>query len=252
MMASDVFFADQICYLNDINRSHAVCFGLLNAKRLFERTFRFQYRSQLQQEAKNVGAALAAGKHITDADFPDPHYQLIGLQERLIDCFLIGTFFEIVAKAFLLDKGFVVHKLKGSSNNTNIRRLAQQQRTTPVKIADLLQHDQFQDYRVNGRNGLASLEFMTVDYGWLYTNDYERKLRFDQAFCSLARYYRIERNMIHFPLAGASENQMDNPESANVNGLDHTAVIVDFLQKSLVPLFEKLRKQYNFNFSSLS
>lgn len=102
------------------------------------------------------------------------------------------------------------------------------------------------------RNGLESLEFKTVDYGWLYANDYERELGFDQTFCSLARYYRIERNMIHFPLAGASENQMDNLESANVNGFDHTAVIRDFIEKSLVPLFEAKRQQYNLNFSNIS
>ena len=250
-MASDVFFADQICYLNDINRFHAVCFGLLNAKKLFERTFRFQYRSQLEQEAKNVRGALAAGKYITDSDFPRSPYQIMYMQEWLIDCFLIGTFFEIAAKAFLLDKGFVVHKLKGGSN-TNIRRLAQQQKTTPVKITDLLQYDQFQDYRGNGRNGLASLEFMTVDYGWLYANDYEKELGFDQSFCSVARYFRTERNMIHFPLAGASEKQIDNPESVNVNGLDHVAVIIDFIQKSLIPLFERRRQQYNLNFPRLS
>lgn len=251
-MASDVFFADQICYLNDINRFHAVCFGLLNAKKLFERTFQFQYRSQLQQEAKNVSAALAAGKHITDADFPHPRYQLVSLQERLIDCFLIGTFFEIVAKSFFLDKGFVVHKLKRNSNDADLVRLARHQWRTPVTIAELLLHDQFQAYPGKERNGLDSLEFKTVDYGWLYANDYEWELGFDQAFCSLARYYRIERNMIHFPLAGASENQMDNSEAANVSGLDHTAMIVDFIQKSLNPLFEKLRQQYHFNFSPLA
>jgi hypothetical protein len=250
-MASDVFFADQICYINYINRSHAVCFGLLNAKKIFERTFRFRYRSQLQQEANKVTAALTGGKHITDQDFPRSPYQMTSLQERLIDCFLIGTFFEIAATSFLLDVGFVVHKLRGGNNN-NIRRLAQQQNTTPVKIAELLQYDQFQDYRGNGRNGLESLRFETLDYSWLYANDYERELGFDQAFCSLGRYYRIERNMIHFPLAGASEKQIDNPESANVNGLDHIAVITDFIDKSLVPLFEKRKQQYNFTFFSIS
>src|SRR5438105_8547880 len=122
-MASVVFFSDQICYLNDVNRSHAVCFGLLNAKKIFERTFRFQYRSQLQQEAKNVRAALAAGKYITDSDFPKSPYQIASMYEWRIDSFFIGTFFEIAATSFLLDKGFVVHVLKGSSN-THIRRLA--------------------------------------------------------------------------------------------------------------------------------
>lgn len=250
-MASDVFFTDQICYLNDVNRFHAVCFGLLNATKIFKRTFRFQYRSQLQQEAENVRTALAAGKLITDSDFPKSPYQIADMYEWLIDCFLIGTFFEIVATSFLLDKGFVVHVLK-SGNNTNIRRLSQQQRTTPVKIADLLQYDHFQDYKGNGRNGLASLRFETLDYSWLYANDYERELGFDQAFCSLARYYRIERNMIHFPLAGASEKQIDNPELANVNGLDHIAVITDFIEKNLNPLFEKRKQQNSFKFFSIS
>jgi len=187
-----------------------------------------------------------------DLDFPRSPFQTVSIQERLIDCFLIGTFFEIAATSFLLDKGFVVHMLRGGNNNNNIRRLAQHQKTTPVKIADLLQYDHFQDYKGSGRNGLESLRFETVDYGWLYANDYERELGFDQAFCSLARYYRIERNMIHFPLAGASEKQIDNPESANVNGLDHTAVITDFIAKSIIPLFEKRRQQYNINFSSIS
>ena len=251
-MASDVFFADQICYLNDSNRSHAVCFGLLNAKKIFERTFQYQYRPQLQQEAERVRLALAAGKQISDPDFPRFPYQMASLNERLIDCFLIGTFFEIAAKSFLLDKGFVVHKLKQRSNHSAITRMARNQRTTPVKIADLLQHDHFQDYQGKGRNGLESLEFMTVDYGWLYRNDYERELGLDQAFCSLGRYYRIERNMIHFPLAGASENQIENPEAANVSGFDHMAVILDFLAKSLVPLFERRKQEYNFTFFSIS
>ena len=251
-MASDVFFAGQICYLNDINRYHAVCFGLLNAKKVFERTFQFQYRPQLQQEAERVRLALAAGKQISDPSFPRYPYRIASLDERLIDCFLIGTFFEIAAKSFLLDKGFVVHKLKRGSNDPDIVRMARHQRTTPVTIAEVLRHDHFQDNQGKGRNGLESLEFMTVDYGWLYGNDYERKLGFDQAFCSLARYYRIERNMIHFPLAGAGENQIENPELANVNGFDHLAVIIDFIEKSLVPLFERRKQQYNFTFFSIS
>ncbi len=161
-MASDVFFADQICYLNDINRAHAVCFNLLNAKKVLERTFHFQYRSQLQQESASINAALAAGKRMSDPDFPQFPYRIASLQERLIDCFFIGTFFEIAAKSFLLDKGFVVHKLERSSNNLDIERMARRQSRTAVRAAELLQHDQFHDYKGNGRNGLESLRFETV------------------------------------------------------------------------------------------
>ncbi len=241
-MASDVFFADQICYINDINRHHAVCYGLLNAKKVFEKTLMFQYRFQIRQEVESVRAALAAGKQITDSDFPRfPPYQIAILRERLVDCFLIGTFFEIVAKAFLLDKGFIVHEVNRGSKDTNIKRLAEQQKTTPVAITDLLQYDHFQDYKHNGRNGLESLQFKTVDYRWLYENGYERELGFGEPFCSLGRYFRVERNMIHFPLAGASESQIDNLESENVRDSDHMAVIIGFIETQLIPLFERRR-----------
>src|SRR2546421_8565405 len=105
---------------------------------------------------------------MSDPDFPQFPYRIASLQERLIDCFFIGTFFEIAAKSFLLDKGFVVHKLERSSNNLDIERMARRQSRTAVRVAELLQHDQFHDYKGNGRNGLESLRFETVDYGWLY------------------------------------------------------------------------------------
>ena len=130
-MASDVFFADQICYLNDINRAHAVCFNLLNAKKVLERTFHFQYRSQLQQESASINAALAAGKRMSDPDFPQFPYR-------------------------------IAHKLERSSNNLDIERMARRQSRTAVRAAELLQHDQFHDYKGNGRNGLESLRFETV------------------------------------------------------------------------------------------
>ncbi len=102
-MASDVFFAGQICYLNDINRYHEVCFGLLNAKKVFERTFQFQYRPQLQQEAERVRLALAAGKQISDPSFPRYPYRIASLDERLIVKCYDMTIFRITRERDEMD-----------------------------------------------------------------------------------------------------------------------------------------------------
>lgn len=251
-MTNDVYFADQICYLNDINRSHAVCYGLFNAKRILSKSFLFQYYPQLKQEGENVLNALAQGKHISDPNFPFPlPYTCKRLEEITIDNFLIGTFFEIVAKAFLLDKGFIVHKIDSSSKDKGIKNLAGFQKKTPVKITDIMQYDIYQDYKNNGRNGLKCLLFETLNYGWLYQNDYERELGFKDEFNALGRYYRVERNMIHFPLAGASENQIENPEQENVRNCNHIEIIIDFVDNMLKPLFEKRKLEHGFNFWNL-
>lgn len=156
-----------------------------------------------------------------------------------MDNFLIGTFFEIVAKSFLLDRGFVVHKIVKDSTDPKVKALRDAQSERPIAIGELLEIDSSQDYKGNGRNGLKSLCYETLGYSKMYEGKYAEVLGFDDAINAVARYYRVERNMIHFPIHGASESQIKNSEHNNRSGLDGLKTIEDFITQVTIPLFNE-------------
>jgi hypothetical protein len=245
---SDVYFADQICYLTSsgtINRDHAVCFGLVNATSLLERTFLFRHDAALRTEQQLLADAIAAGKTLLDPDFPRSIWALELARERVLDNFLIGTFFEVVAKAFLLEGGYLVHKIRSVRGLPEpLRILQRDQSKSPVDAGSYAELDPFEDFKGVGRNGMQYLEYSTLSYGWLYENGYGVALPFADEFKRLARDYRVYRNEIHFPLAGASEHLLELDPGA----LDVQAVIRAEIEETIRPLFVSLRQRHNFRF----
>jgi hypothetical protein len=238
---TDVYFSDQICYLNDINKASATCYGILNAVNIYKKTFLYNYYPQIADETAKVQAALNAEMHITHPHFPPTPYKFQLLRENIVDNFLIGTFFEIVAKAFVLERGYLVHKINGRRPPESLRQLSASQRQVPVKVDDYLKYDGFDDYRGVGRNGLKHLSFSTVDYKNLYENGYREVLPFSDNFINDATIFRSLRNQIHFPLAGASESIMELGQSSG----DTHQVIMGELEATIKPLFDKLKDQHD-------
>lgn len=202
----DTYYSDQICYTNDINRAHAVCFGITNAIELFKKTYLYNFSSRVMAEIEVERQALAA--NIPMQVFPFSPHKMLLMKEQIFDNFLIGTSFELLGKAFLLDAGYLVHTIKPSKRSvpTSVYRLSQQQKNSPVKISDFLQYDQFSEHNNEGKNSLAYLDLKTVEYHTIYERpDYASVLPLSADFIALAARYRGLRNMIHFPVAAVSE-----------------------------------------------
>jgi hypothetical protein len=149
---TDVFYADQICYVNDINQAHSVCFGLTNAANLYKKTFVYNYYDIVKREAEIEQAALDNGGPWGQFPF-SPHAMLL-VREGVFDNFLIGTFFELTAKASLLNRGFLVHEIKDGEVPDDVKGLRIFQKKKPVKIADYLKTDNFEEHNSEGKNSL--------------------------------------------------------------------------------------------------
>lgn len=245
---TDVFFADQICYLKStgtINRDHAVCFGIQNAMKVFSKTYLNQFYDQVTHEGKQVADATNAGKSIIDPDFPQTPYTSILMREAVVDYFLVGTFFELSAKAFILSKDMLVHKINSKNAPSEVKLIAVDQPKKPVKIDDYLALDSFADFDNVGRNGLKYLKNSTLDYGWLYKNDYLSSLPFSEEFSDTATAFQVLRNQIHFPLAGASEEIL----GLQMKPVDVRQLILKEVGHTIRPLFESLNKKHSFNLS---
>lgn len=251
-MNTDVYIADQICYVNEINRHAAVCYALKKSVQCVQRTVLFQNLENINKETKKIKDALDSGMKITDPNFPlDIPHKMLCAKEADIDNFLIGTFFELTAKSFLLNKGYLIHSIDKKTKNKNIKKLAESQDKNPVRISALLEYENFSDYKNIGRNGLKSLEYKTIDYGKLFRNNYESQLGFDENFNKWARIYRIERNLIHFPLMGASETAINDYERNELQDVSLVDTILDFIKSNSIPLFNNLKKQHALNISNI-
>ena len=237
-----------MCYINtdsSINRDLAICFGIQNATNLFANTFLFQHHDQIRLENIAITRAYNEGKTITDNDFPsDPYNTAAVFENYIVDSFLVGTFFEIIAKVFILHDGKLIHKIvRNKPAPSNITKLADKQNKSPVDIKSYLLLDPFSDYKNIGRNGMKYLQTATLDYGWLYEDDYLKLLPFSVDFCEAARSYRVLRNQIHFPLIGAGEDVIE----LQMKPVDVYEVINDELTATIRPLFEALGKKYSFS-----
>jgi hypothetical protein len=202
----NTFYSDQICYTNDINRAGAVCFGITNAIELFKKSYLYNFYLKVIEETEIEKQALAANTPLQA--FPFSGYKMLLMKEQIFDNFLIGTSFELLGKAFLLDAGYLVHTIRPSKRSvpTSIFQLSQHQKNSPIKISDYLQADQFSEQNNEGKNSLKYLELKTVEYHTIYEQPgYISVLPFSADFIALAAKYRGLRNMIHFPVRGASE-----------------------------------------------
>jgi hypothetical protein len=244
---TDVYFADQACYINEkttVNRDHAVCFGIQNAVKLFAKTCLHQYHVLIKAEGVAITEAINAGQTIVDKDFPFHPYTIALVQEKITDDFLIGTFFELVAKSMILQKGNLVHKINSKSAPTGIKALAKNQYREPINADSYALLDPFADYKNVGRNGMRYLKTSTLDYGWIYKNDYLVSLPFTGDFSKTARAFQVLRNQIHFPLAGAGEDLME----LEMDTVDVHQVIMTEINTTIRPLFDSLVQKYSFNF----
>lgn len=249
---TDVIYADQVCYLNDandINQAHAVCFGIANAVKLYQKTFLYTNYDQINAETTLIKDSIARGMTISDIGFPRMPYKTQLIIESNMDNFLIGTFFEVVAKAFVLNEGLLVHKIKSSrSAPQSVRDFAKDQATIPVDAGIYIAHDPFADYKSVGRNGLQYLKDETINYSWLYKGGYLAALPFSSDFCNDANVFRVLRNQIHFPLAGASESVIGLSNTSD----DTHQTIMNEIRQTIKPLFDKLIIEHKFNFPPLA
>jgi hypothetical protein len=240
-----VYSADQICYLNDASQAHAVCFGILNAANLYKKTFLYQYYPQIVVETSTLQRALDSGIPMNVAVHQTPH-RWQQLREMSTDHFLIGTFFEVIAKAFILSQGMLVHKIKPNAPaSQEIRSMARQQKHTPVSSEEYLRLDPFDDYGDVGKNRMQYISSETLNYGWLYENQYADLLPFSDDFMTDAKVYRVLRNLIHFPLAGGS----DVLDSIGPATTDAHVTITNEIEATIKPLFIRLNDKHNFRFN---
>lgn len=245
---NDTYATDHICYLNEINRANFVCFLILQAQKIVRKTFLFQNYENIKFESSSVQAAHDSGLLLSDPKFPQMFYSFKVMEERSIDNFFIGTFFELIVKALLINNGYIIHEIKiGKDTSSEIRSLKEIQRGQPILIDDYLRYESFQDHKKTGRLSLPSLTYKTLDNFILLGPKYVSTLSLDEQLLLAAQYFRIERNMIHFLIPGVSENQIEN-KSLNI---DIVPLIKQFDEERLIPTFTKLCQKYELNYPNI-
>ena len=127
----DVFLSEHIAYVSPINRDWVagqLCSqGLLLARD----TAMLSLQQQREHEVKLWRDYLERGGMLGRDPHPAGTVGLIQLQHWLLDCFKLGTAFELGLKARLLRADCVLHQIASSQPE-----LSRKQRTEPVLISE--------------------------------------------------------------------------------------------------------------------
>lgn len=118
--------------------------------------------------------------------------------ERLIDYVKISIAFETYNKAFLIEKGFLVHKIQKNIENKIL--FDRQQLGEPILIKDFLEvSDEIYD-KQNDRYYLSGLKktFETITYSTTLNHSYQEIIGLDKLLCDNLIEFNKKRNRLHF------------------------------------------------------
>lgn len=212
---SNTYKSEHICYTEPDNLAITTFFALKKATELLRRSFLF-------------------------SNYPKLNTQKM-LQELDLDAILIGSFFELTSKAYLLHSGHLIHIIKNERVPDDIKELAKKQEKFPVNVDGYLRYDSFKYDKKLDLHSLQYLDIKTLSYQQTYCKKYRDQLPFSDYFVSTALRYRPLRNTIHFPTMGASQAMRE----INSLELDLTyEVIVTELNKQIEPLTHELKRRY--------
>lgn len=192
-MAIDTYHESCLCYKDKKHRAWHEAMMLLSGIGIFERQLRivryFDYTSLIASLAVS-GLPTESSQRKLLKEFTS---------EAVIDSFRIVMCFELYMKSILLKKGYLVHKIK-KSTNVKLEALREKQRDNPVSIKDFMLLDKIQYDSVAKHNIFPAIEKQnTLGVGKLLnTKLYKEAIGLSNEIHGLVKAHVKKRNSHHF------------------------------------------------------
>lgn len=239
---SDTFKNTHVWYRDSLHRDWAVVFLLRESLKAFVDTILISSHRDMKTEfaaLEKFFALRSANAALPMPPMPKTDQRLMSLNYEHLK---IACGFEMVLKALLLRRDYILHKVENDGPYTH---LAQKQKTQPVLKDELLAVDTFRfDGKTNYLPGLTkqSLGFESL----LKRRGYKTALGLDADVLDIINEYRELRNQIHLP-----GDIIETPKlHAYPNG--GKTFILEFINTVIVEHSNQLVQKHAFNWPLLA
>lgn len=182
-----IYLEDTVAYLDESRKKRVLEELNYNAVHTIRNVYIFKYFNEYTKQ-------LLSDKNEERKD----EYWNSSYYEKLIDYVKISIAFEAYNKAFLIEKGFLVHKIQKNIQNKIL--FERQQLGEPILIKDFLTvSDEIYDKK-NDRYYLSGLKktFETITYSTTLNQSYQEIIGLDILLCDNLKEFNKKRNRLHF------------------------------------------------------